>query len=147
MIAAPTYVEALELSRSLTDKGISKQGYAIYAKVAEVNRAMTPLLQGWVFESQPRGLVLGLNRGVPMEHHKATAEGYEERRSLLAAALGTPVPSRDEARALARPATPDDFLDSVAAAWSAMRVATGAGGRLPVEPVTDAAGLRMEIAY
>ncbi len=147
VIAAATYEEALELSRSLTGKGISKQGYAIYAKVAEANRAMTTLLQGWVFEVHPEVSFWALNGGTPMQHHKSTTGGYEERRSLLSAALGIQIAGRDEARALARHATPDDFLDSTVAAWSAHRVATGTGGRLPSTPSLDGAGIRMEIAY
>ena len=41
----------------------------------------------------------------------------------------------------------DDVLDAIVAAWSAGRIATGQGGRLPETAVFGAGGLRMEIAY
>jgi predicted RNase H-like nuclease len=147
VVDASTFEEASERSRSLTGKGVSKQGFAIYAKIAEVNRAMTPLLQSWVAEIHPEVSFWALNRGNPMAHHKSMAEGYEERRALLAAALGVAMATRSEAARWARPAVADDILDAVVAAWSAERIATGRGGRLPDTPVFGAGGLRMEIAY
>ncbi len=147
VIDAPTYEEALELSRSLTDKGISRQGFAIYRKVAEVNRVVTPEQQRSVFEVHPEVSFWALAGRRPMEHHKSTPEGYEERRALLASAFPVPIPTREEARGLARPATPDDVLDAIVAAWTAQRHAEGQAGRLPTDPPTDARGLRMEIVY
>ena len=85
--------------------------------------------------------------GRPMAHAKGTPGGYEERRALLADVLGLAVWSRDEARAIARPAAPDDVLDATVAAWTARRWAEGTAGRLPPDPSLDARGLRMEIVY
>lgn len=147
VIDALTYEEAVELSRSLTDKGISRQGFAIYAKVAEVNRVVTPEQQYRVFEVHPEVSFWALAGGRPMDHHKGTPEGYEERRALLASAFPVPIPAREEARGLARPATPDDVLDAVVAAWTAQRHAQRQAGRLPADPPADARGLRMEIVY
>ena len=45
LLDASTYQEALARSRALTGRGISKQTFAIFPKVAEVNRALTPALQ------------------------------------------------------------------------------------------------------
>ncbi len=50
LIHVPTYPEASVLSRSLYGKGISKQGFAIYPKVAEVDYVMTPQLQQHVIQ-------------------------------------------------------------------------------------------------
>ncbi|MDP9367969.1 MAG: DUF429 domain-containing protein [Chloroflexota bacterium] len=147
VIDAPTYEEASELSRSLTDKGISRQGFAIYAKVAEVNRVVTPEQQHRVFEVHPEVSFWALAGGRPMDHHKSTPEGYEERRELLASAFPMPIPTREEARGLVRPAAPDDVLDAIVAVRTAQRHAEGQAGRLPTDPPTDARGLRMEIVY
>lgn len=74
----------LALSRSLTGKGIAKQSFAIYGKVAEVRRVMTPALQRRVVEVHPEVSFWALAGERPMTHHKGKAEGYEERRALLA---------------------------------------------------------------
>lgn len=140
------YAEAGTLSRSLTGKGISKQSHAIFPKVAEVNRALTPEMQDRVFEVHPEVSFWAL-AGRPMEYSKGKPEGFEERRQLLADALGVAVWSRIEARSVARPAEPDDVLDAVVAAWSAHRLATGQAGRLPAIAETDGRGLRMEIVH
>jgi predicted RNase H-like nuclease len=147
VIDAATYDQTAGLSRSLTGKGISKQGYAIYSKVAEANRAVTPLLQERVIEVHPEVSFWALNAGRPMAYHKSLPEGYQERRVLLEEALGLMLPNRDEARKLARPASADDFLDAVVAAWSGLRAANGEGRRLPEDPPVGTNGLRMEIWY
>jgi predicted RNase H-like nuclease len=147
LLDAPTYAQALALARSLTGKGISKQGHAIHEKVAEANRAMTPLLQGWVVEVHPEVSFWALAGGQAMAFPKRSPEGYEERRRLLEPALGLSLPSRTDARRLAPPASSDDLLDAVVVAWTAQRVAEGRAGRLPAQPTLGAGRLRMEIVY
>ena len=127
--------------------GIPKQAFAIFWRILEVNWTLTPALQGRVFEVHPEVSFWALADRRPMEHAKNTADGYTERRSLLADKLGVPIPTRAKARRLARPAAPDDVLDAIAAAWTARRVAEGRAGRLPDDPPVDARGLRMEIVY
>lgn len=146
-ITAPTYEKAVERVRSLTGSGMSIMAYSIYAKILEVNWTLTPALQGWVVEVHPEVSFWALGGGMPKTHHKSKPEGFEERRALLAAALGTTIPSRKEAFGLARPAAPDDILDAMVAAWTARRQAEGRAERLPADPSTDARGLRMEMVY
>jgi predicted RNase H-like nuclease len=144
----PTYTEASARSRELNGKGISQQGFAIFPKVAEVNQVITPDVQDRVIEVHPEVSFWSLAGDLPMTHPKKKPEGFEERRALLAAALdGVVIPSRREAQKLARPASADDVLDAIVAAWTARRHAERRSGRLPVEPPTDARGLRMEIVY
>jgi predicted RNase H-like nuclease len=148
VLGALTYGDALELARAVTGKGISKQSFAIYAKVAEVNRALTPNDQRRVVEVHPELSFWALAGGRPMLHSKRQDTGYNERAELLAANLhNVYIPTRSEARQLARPAKPDDVLDSIVAAWTAHRLATGHARRLPPNPPTDANGLRMEMVY
>lgn len=146
VLLEPTYDAASALSRLLTEKGISRQAFGIYPKVGEVNRIVTPDMQARVFEVHPEVSFWAL-AGRPMGHAKRRAEGYEERRALLTAAFGVPIWTRAEARGIARPASPDDLLDAVVAAWTALRVSQGRAGRLPTEPLVDGRGLRMEIVY
>ena len=148
IVGADTYKEALELARSLTGKGISRQGFAIFAKVAEVNRVMTSELQDRIFEVHPEVSFWALAGKRPMAYWKKKPVGFEERRTWLVPALGrAAIPSRKEAQSLARPASPDDVLDAIVAAWTARRHAEGQSSRLPANPPTDARGLRIEIVY
>ena len=57
------------------------------------------------------------------------------------------LPTLFEAARLIRGAAADDVLDSVIAAWSARRVADGAFHVIPVAPLLDSRGLRMEMVY
>lgn len=142
------YSGASALSHLLLGKGISRQAFAIYPKVAEVNQVMTPALQQRVIEVHPEVSFWSLANWRPMEHPKRTREGFEERRNHLSRVFGgVHVPERQEARRIARPAKADDVLDALVAAWSANRFAEGGSGRLPSEPSTDPRGLRMEIVH
>lgn len=147
VLTAATYEQASERSYALIGRKVTKQGFAIFPKILEVNWALTPALQGRVFEVHPEVCFWALAGGRPMEHAKRTKEGFEERRALLAEAFGPAVPKRDDAGRWARPASPDDVLDAIVAAWTARRAAQGKAGRLPPEPAVDARGLRMEMIY
>jgi predicted RNase H-like nuclease len=138
---------AQALLRTLTGKGISAQAFGIYAKVTEVNAVMTPELQERVVEVHPEVSFWAAAERRPMTYKKKKAEGYEERRAILARVLERPIWSREEARAVARPAAPDDVLDAIVAAWTARRVAESRAGRFPVDWERDHCGLRMEIVY
>jgi predicted RNase H-like nuclease len=108
---------------------------------------MTPELQMRVIEVHPEVCFWAL-AGRPMDHHKGTAPGYEERRALLAAALdGVRIPERAEAARHLRSAEADDVLDAIVAAWTARRYAERRAGRLTTAPPVGGGGIRMEIAF
>ena len=143
-----SYPQASAAFRSLCGKRIPRQAFALYPKIAEVDRLMSPPLQARVVEVHPEVCFWALAGGRPMDHYKKTPEGFQERRQLLAIALeGVPIPDWAEAQVFARPAEPDDVLDAAAAAWTALRFVEGRAGRLPANPPTDAKGLRMEMVY
>jgi predicted RNase H-like nuclease len=147
LLGVASYAEANALSRALTGQGHSRQAFAILAKIAEVNQAMTPALQRRVIEVHPEVSFWAL-AGRPMEHRKGAAAGFAERRALLEAAFpGLPIPTRQQAAALARPATPDDVLDAMVVAWTARRFAAHHAGRLTLPPPTTDRALRMEIVF
>jgi predicted RNase H-like nuclease len=142
------YVEASELSRSMSGKGISKQAFAIFAKIDEANRVITPALQKRIIEVHPEVSFWALAGQQPTEYRKGKLEGFEERRSHLAMALQrVHIPTRQEAGTVAPPAKADDVLDAIVGAWTARRFAEGCSRRLPPQPPTDMRGLRMEIVY
>ncbi len=148
LINVSTYSEALSLSRSLYGKGISKQGFAIYPKVAEVDHVMTPQLQQRVIEVHPEVSFWAAAGYRPMSRPKKTPAGYEERRNLLSVVMGpVDIPARDDARRVTPPAGADDLLDALVAAWTAQRFAEARAGRLPPDPSTDSRGLLMEMVY
>lgn len=141
------HAEASEHSRSIFGKGITKQAFAIFPKIAETNGGMIPELQKRVIEIHPEVSFWAL-AGRPMEHRKGIQRGFEERRDHLSGALeGLCIPTRREAGRIARPARADDVLDAIVAAWTAQRFARGEAGRLPAAPPIDARGLRMEMVY
>ena len=76
VITAPTYGQALERARFFTGAGISKQAHGIYPKILEVNWALTPSIQGRVFELHPEVSFWALAGGQPMAHPKRTVKGY-----------------------------------------------------------------------
>lgn len=148
LVDAINYAEANGLSRSLLGKGVSAQAFGIYPKVAEVNRMMTPQLQVRVVEVHPDVSFWALAGKQPTFYPKRTAEGFEERRALLATTFdGSDIPSREMAGRLVSGAGADDLLDATVAAWTARRFAEGRAGRLPIDPDVDERGLRMEMVY
>jgi predicted RNase H-like nuclease len=144
ILQAPTFADAGKKSRELIGKGISQQVFHIFGKIAEVNALMTPELQERVVEVHPEASFMAL-AGHPMVHRKSRLNGYDERRAYLEHELGLKIPERRFARAIAPQAKPDDLLDAIVAAWTALRVARGAATHVPAEPAYDRRGLRMEI--
>lgn len=138
-----SYVKANARSRTLTGRGISKQAYNIYAKVAEVDAAMTPELQKKIRETHPE-LCFQRLAGKGMLWPKRTVEGYQERRRVLRKDSGIALPKREEVRAMGLAAAPDDVLDAAVLAVTAARCDLG---RLPEFAEIDARGLRMEICF
>ncbi len=116
------------------------QTLAITPKVAEVDRQMTPKLQGRVFEVHPELCFQAMaNGGRPLASKKGQ-DGREQRRVLLdrAGITGNAPPTG---------AAEDDLLDACAALWGARRILAGTHERVPRDPPLDARGLRMEICW
>ena len=147
-LAAKSYAQA----RRLNGRGLNRQGFLILPKIREVDRVMTPELQGSVHEVHPE-LSFRAMAGRAMRHPKKTPEGRRERLAALCRALGE---RRERLEAALRQAVRrhgregvamDDVLDALAAAWTAERIARGLARRIPPDPPVDARGLRMEIWY
>jgi len=146
LLAEQSYAAACSRSRSMCGKAISKQAFAIYPKIYEVDTTMNPELQRRVFEVHPEICFWGVERR-PMRHSKKTLEGYAERRRLLAGLLPFSFPERRDVRQLGLGAQPDDVLDAAIAAFTADRVRLGIAVSLPSEPELDGADLGMQMVY
>lgn len=145
------YREACLVALRTSDppKMVSKQTFFLFPKIREVDRLMTPELQGRVLEVHPELAFWALNGRMPLDLPKKLKSrpfppGLDLRKTLLEKAgyertfLGSR-PFRASA------AGPDDLLDATVNSWSAARIASGSGMRFPAEPDLDAKGLRMEI--
>lgn len=140
---------AKALANSDPPRMVSKQTFNIFAKIREVDAAMTPALQSRVKEVHPEVAFAALNGWAQLgEPKKVRSQPYEPglavRRALLTAAgydatlFATAFKRRD--------AGPDDVLDAAAASWTAARLARGTARRFHAgEPHVDARGLACEI--
>ncbi|MGN6484000.1 MAG: DUF429 domain-containing protein [Thermomicrobiales bacterium] len=144
LLSFTTYAEANAWSKANLGKGISKQVFAIFPKIAEVNGLLAPAMQDRVFEVHPEVSFCVL-AGSPVVPRKGKPEGYCLRRTALMDALGLEVWCRDAAFGLAKPARPDDILDATVAAWTARRKLERRATLLADESQVDAKGLRAEI--
>jgi len=148
LLTVPDFAAATARSLGLTQKGVSRQVFNTFPRVAEVDDLMSPLLQTWIVEMHPEVSFQAMAGGAQMAHSKSTPAGYEERRDLLSRALGIRMPATKlESRDLVPKAAPDEVLDAAAACWTAQRVADGLAERLPETPELDRRGRRMEIVF
>lgn len=136
VLECTAYEGANTLHRHLTGKGLSRQAWALGARILEVDALAAG--DDRVVEVHPEVSFAALAdeggppaRGLP--HGKKSWNGQHVRRGLLAAA-GIELPDELEGEVGRVPA--DDLLDAAAAAWSAARFAAGSGGSLG-EAVSD----------
>jgi len=138
-----SYEECAELNRVASGKKISKQTYAIIAKILEVDRAITTTLQQRIKEAHPEGCFRVLN-GAPLQHSKKTSSGQRERLELLVAnGLGFD-PAVERQRLGRARVQLDDILDAAACLLTAQRIAEHRACVLG-DGALDARGLRMEV--
>ncbi len=133
-------------------EGLSRQAFHIMPKIREVDRVVTRRLQSRVFEAHPE-LAFARLAGRPMRFNKKTTAGRRER--LRGITRATPDLSARIVKLLEaimttvprRVLSPDDVLDAVVLALTAMRIGRHEALRVPEAPPRDRRGLRMEIWY
>jgi predicted RNase H-like nuclease len=147
-LVARTYAEACEISFRAQQKKLSKQSWAIYPKIREVDEFMRQHadLARRVYEVHPEVSFAAWN-GAPLACRKKSAEGLAQRSELVGGHFGESAFSSVRQRYRRRDANADDILDAFAALWTAERIAAGTSESLPAEPPIDAAGLPMRIVY
>ena len=128
-LLATDYAAAVAENRRRAGEGISRQAFALRAKILDVDgwARGTPLQ---VVEAHPE-LSFACLAGAPLRSRKSTWAGAAERRALLARAgivladdLGPPGGQAGVA----------DVLDAAVLAWTAQRVASGSAQRRPDPP-------------
>jgi predicted RNase H-like nuclease len=142
-LSAKNHAAASATTLRITGRGLSQQAWGIAAKIKQVDDAITPACQKWVFEVHPEVCFWALAGGRPMAHRKKKKSGVEERLELLRAVF------RDIERHLQnRPASVgrDDLLDAAVTAWTAQRIHKGEAQRV-CESERDAIGLEATIWY
>ncbi len=149
------YGEACAVALETSDpaRKVSKQAFNLFAKIREVDLAMSPALQERVMECHPELAFWALNNKQSIDLPKKVKSrpyppGLELRRGLLAGEGFLPkflANGLTQAGVRAADAGADDFLDAGANASAAARIARGRGVRFPDQPACDSKGLRMEI--
>ena len=134
------YAEVNRIAK-LKGKGVSKQGFMLYPKVAQIDRILQRHheLRDRVYEIHPEVSFTMWNGGTPIAASKHTREGLAARRELARQHFG-------EIPATPRGAREDDLLDAFAALWTAERVAAGRAQELG-DARADVTGLPMRIVY
>jgi predicted RNase H-like nuclease len=149
-LSAQTYEEACQINQRVCGRKISKQVWGIFPKIKAVDDFLrsTPEAVGVLRETHPEICFWAMAGYRPMRHRKKSAEGVAERLKLLqkiwprSNSLYKTALERYPAKQIA----PDDILDALANAVTALRLET-ASATLPEDPPTDRLGLPMEMVY
>lgn len=148
-LSADNYIDANRINRDRTDKGVSKQSWAIVPKIREVGEFLNCNIAARrkIREIHPEVCFWALNGGRPMMFNKKTNEGVKERVKVLHQVCNQTCAILEFAGNEFQGKVPDDdIIDGLVAAVTAF---LGKKGLLtiPRKPETDAMGLRMEMVY
>lgn len=142
-LSARGYTEACTINAASSPFGLrlARQAFGLFPKLREVDEFITPERQRVVVEAHPELCFFELNRERAMKYAKKTPEGKEARRQLLAEAglMNSPDTARPAGVGV------DDVLDAHVLCWTAERIASGQGKRIPEKPPVDSKGLHMEM--
>lgn len=127
VLKAASFPEANALSKKRFGRGISAQSYALRKKILEVDACAAT--DDRIYEVHPEVSFSEMN-GEPIAYPKKSWHGQPSRLRLLANA-GITIP---EDLGPVGSIPPDDIIDAAAAAWSAVRIASGTANRVG-EPV------------
>jgi predicted RNase H-like nuclease len=145
---AASYAEGCDVAYRAQGKKFSKQAWAIYPKIREVDALLQRRadLRGRVYEVHPEVSFAEWNHA-PIVESKKSEEGIAIRRALVSAHFGMNAYETVRARYRRSVVADDDILDAFAALRSAERIRDGVARQLPTDPATDAVGLPMRIVY
>jgi predicted RNase H-like nuclease len=142
-VEAADYQAAAAENRRLAREGLSRQAFALRAKILDVDQwlqAGSPA-PAQVVEAHPE-LSFAAMAGAPLRSRKITWAGAVQRRALLAQAgivLGGDLGLAGEQAGV------DDVLDAAATAWTARRVSEGSARCLPPSPEVFSDGISAAI--
>ena len=137
-----TYWDASAINQFRLGKSLTKQTFALFPKMKEVDAIVRLVGQDKVREGHPEASFAAMN-GAPVLSKKREPSGVSERIAIL---------ERERIRAslllasrLRLPCADDDILDAAALLWSATRYSTGSHIMLPPTPLRDSLGIEMSI--
>jgi predicted RNase H-like nuclease len=140
------YRDACAAHEQIDGRGLSRQVFAILPKIREVDDWLRGSVESRsrVFEIHPE-VSFSTLAGEPIREPKRRTAGRQRRRDLLAKWVGADAIAVGYASIRGSGLVEDDYLDALAAAWTAERVASGAHETLPAQAVVDSTGLPMRI--
>lgn len=133
--AVTTYEQAKAITLEVCKKGLSRQSYALFEKIREVDAYEADKR---VVEVHPEVSFRLMPHSLPL-HRKKSWGGLHARLARLAAAGIVLPPSLGEADGVGI----DDVVDAAGAAWSARRIHAGAARSFPQEPTQRSASGRV----
>lgn len=147
-LSAKTYEAASELNHELTGRRLSRQSWAIAPKIREIDQLLRERadLRGKLRECHPEVCFWALNGMRPMQYNKRTADGRNERLTLLSQHLPmVDMIVNEVAGAWRRGEVAwDDIIDALVATVTA-KLGYGKLMTLPEKPPVDECGLAMEM--
>ena len=139
------YKEACRVNREVTGgKAISQQSFWIGPKIREVDEAMTRAIERRVYEAHPEVCFAAI-AGHPMSNRKSRRLGREERWRHLRKKFPQLPPEPARPAELGRRCDLVDYIDAIACAWTAARIAADEAVPMPEKALRDRCGLRMTI--
>jgi predicted RNase H-like nuclease len=138
-VEAADYQAAAAENRRLAGEGLSRQAFALRAKILDVDQwlqAGSPAPVR-VVEAHPE-LSFAAMAGAPLRSRKSTWAGAVQRRTLLAR---EGIVLEGDLGLAGEQAGVDDVLDAAAAAWTARRVSQGSARCLPPSPEVFSDGI------
>jgi predicted RNase H-like nuclease len=139
-LEAGDYASAAALSRRLAGEGISRQAFALQAKILQVDQWVRQTRHR-VVEVHPEASFAQL-AGAPLHARKSTWAGMAQRRQLLARA---DIVLPEDLGPAGEKAAVDDVLDAAVAAWTAVRVLQDQARPYPDPPELFSDGLTSAI--
>jgi 8-oxo-dGTP diphosphatase len=139
-------IKLRELNLAVLGKSLSAQSINIIPKIRELDVFLDDHREykNVLCESHPELCFTRLN-GKALMMNKKTADGLEERRSILEKFLEKGMIDGVQVRAKELRCMPDDIMDAVCLAVSAALKAHGMCDTIPEEPETDVRGLVMQM--
>jgi predicted RNase H-like nuclease len=150
-LEASDYPRACAINRACTGVALSKQTWNISPKIRELDQLLCDRreLRRALREAHPELCLWGLAGGRPMQHHKRTPRGREERLALLRGldpdciAMIKALEQAHRRRILAV----DDIVDATVLALTALASLQARPRILPAQPQLDARGLAMQLLF
>lgn len=134
-------------NKGCTTRGLSIQAFGIMPKIREVDAVIYPHLQDRVKEIHPELCFAAINGGVPMASKKSRVAGRMERWETLRPYFRRLPAEPPKPSDFVDRCQPDDYIDALVAAWTAVCILRRKACRIPKNPEVDDPDLRMEMWY